>query len=361
MLGKYRIFVCDKIGSAMGMMNDGYDRYSFHAHQNNTARRLLENIESEKGETDPEFARLSKEYARDVLGWAGYAPWLVVYSAMAGGFKEGWIPDNYYGWVVVPKMSGRTGSVTAAKTLTAKLLDTDRLPDIAYYVNGLFYDTAWETIPPGGLSEHIFKHGPRIVYKTNGSGRGESVVILERDSFDAAEIRRTSGGVFQTYIGQHGFFDGIMPDSVATLRLTTVIGDNGAVSCRAAYLRIGRRADTHVKSASAVKVAVDLASGELGGKGYLADWRSLEAHPDTGFVFGGKTLPEFRKCVDFALETHRKNPLSRSIGWDVIVDAGCEVRLNEWNAGHNDIKFSEAAQGPCFADLGWEKLWRENK
>jgi hypothetical protein len=30
----------------------------------------------------------------------------------------------------------------------------------------------------------------------------------------------------------------------------------------------------------------------------------------------------------------------------------------EWNGWHNDIKFSEAADGPCFADLGWQNLWR---
>jgi hypothetical protein len=28
----------------------------------------------------------------------------------------------------------------------------------------------------------------------------------------------------------------------------------------------------------------------------------------------------------------------------------------EWNAEHNDIKFSEATQGPCFADLRWDRL-----
>jgi hypothetical protein len=31
----------------------------------------------------------------------------------------------------------------------------------------------------------------------------------------------------------------------------------------------------------------------------------------------------------------------------------------EWNGTYNDIKFSEATQGPCFADLGWERLWKE--
>jgi hypothetical protein len=31
------------------------------------------------------------------------------------------------------------------------------------------------------------------------------------------------------------------------------------------------------------------------------------------------------------------------------------VKIVEWN-GHTDIKFSEAATGPCFLGLGWERL-----
>jgi hypothetical protein len=31
------------------------------------------------------------------------------------------------------------------------------------------------------------------------------------------------------------------------------------------------------------------------------------------------------------------------------------VQVMEWNGFHNDIKFSEATQGPCFADLGFQK------
>ena len=54
-------------------------------------------------------------------------------------------------------------------------------------------------------------------------------------------------------------------------------------------------------------------------------------------------------------------PFARSVGWDVVVDSDDEVRVLEWNAGHNDIKFSEATQGPCFSDMGWETLWRSRR
>jgi hypothetical protein len=58
------------------------------------------------------------------------------------------------------------------------------------------------------------------------------------------------------------------------------------------------------------------------------------------------------------LSLHEKLPFARTIGWDVVVDQHENVAVMEWNGWHNDIKFSEAADGPCFADLGWQNLWR---
>jgi hypothetical protein len=51
-------------------------------------------------------------------------------------------------------------------------------------------------------------------------------------------------------------------------------------------------------------------------------------------------------------------PFTRVIGWDIIVDSMEKPVIMEWNGRHNDIKFSEAATGPNFADLGWQELWK---
>jgi hypothetical protein len=47
-------------------------------------------------------------------------------------------------------------------------------------------------------------------------------------------------------------------------------------------------------------------------------------------------------------------PFTSIIGWDVAVDENHNVKVMEWNGDHNDIKFSEATQGACFSDRGWE-------
>jgi len=329
----------------------------FHRLLNAEAELLLKNIESERGKIDQKLKKRAQEYACEVLGWAGYAPWLKVYSAMTGEFKEGWMPDNYYGWVVVPKMKGAYGEIAKIKPLAEKLLNTDRLPNIAYYVNGLFFSPEWEVLAPETVEKYIFKHDSRLVYKTDHSSQGKGVHFLTKETFNVEKIRKTGNGVFQKYINQHDFFKELMPNSVATLRLTSVVEDDGSVSCRAAYLRMGRNEDTHVKSATAVKVPIDLKTGKLYEKGYLTDWRSIDRHPDTNTLFAGKEMPKFHECVSYVIKTHQEVSYCRSIGWDLIVDNNEEIQLMEWNGTCNDIKFSEATQGPCFADLGWEKLW----
>jgi hypothetical protein len=67
-------------------------------------------------------------------------------------------------------------------------------------------------------------------------------------------------------------------------------------------------------------------------------------------------IPAFRDCVDTVLQLHGKIPFARCIGWDIAVDESGQVQVMEWNGEHNDVKFSEATQGPCFLDLNWELL-----
>lgn len=345
-----------KLKSVLKNIISERQRNKYHQKHKLEAETLLKSIEHEKGKISKTIKKLTKEYASDVLGWSGFAPWLDVYSAIAGEFKEGWIPDNYYGMIVVPKLKGLYGMITEAKSLTSKILFTDSLPDIAYYVNGLFFSKLWEIIPKESVEEYLFINDSLIVYKVDKSKQGKGIYFFKRENYNNEKIYKMGNGVFQKYIEQHKFFEEIMPNSVATLRLTSIIDNNGKASCRAAYLRIGRSEDTHVKSSNAIKVPVELSSGKLYKKGYLSNFQSINYHPDTNFTFEGKIIPKYNDCVDFILKTHQKAPYCRSIGWDITVNKKENIQLMEWNGLHNDIKFSEATQGPCFADLGWEKL-----
>jgi hypothetical protein len=331
-------------------------RYKFHLGHGAEAARVLRTLERYSGKTDPSLLKLADTYARDVFGHAIYAPWLRVYTAFSGTFKEGWIPDNYYGTVVVPSMKGGYGKISGLKPLTRLIFDSDAFPDVAYFANGLFLTPQNTVVPEREIADVVFQRSEKIVFKLDGFGQGKGVFIFDKQTFGIAAIKSLGNGVIQRFIRQHSVFDRFASKAVATLRFTTVVDDFGAISIRACYLRLGRAGDTHIHTGSEICVAVNLSTGELARQGYTADWRPTEGHPDSGTPFSGVKIPAFSKCVQTVLELHKKILFARCIGWDLTVDVHENVQVMEWNGEHNDVKFSEATQGPCFSDLNWERL-----
>jgi hypothetical protein len=335
-----------------------YKLFKYHQRHIKLAKKALRTLEAQKGQLNPNFIRLSNEYANDVLGWENYAPWLYVYCAVAGCFKEGWIPDNYYGKIVVPKISGDYEEVSGLKPLTNKLFKTTLFPDIAYFINGLWFSKDFEPLPKSHLISILFEESEKVVFKLDNSLRGRGVYIFDENTLDLDKIPFLGNGVFQQYIQQHPFFEEFMPSSVATIRVTSVIDHNGNPAVRACFLRLGRSSDSHVQATSEVDISVNLETGKFQSWGYLANWLPIQKHPDTNVKFENKELPNIKECFSIVTELHKKLPFARAIGWDLIIDKKGDIKIMEWNAGHNDIKFSEATVGPCFADLGWELLWR---
>ena len=331
----------------------------FHRIHRVQAMSIHRTIQRSIGPTNRIDLNRADAYAREVLGHSHYAPWLYVYTALAGCFKEGWIPDNYYGHVVVPKLKGGYGKASSLKSLQSGIFGEEAFPDVAYFANGLFFLPGNAVIAPDLVARRLFAEHESLVFKVDNSLQGKGIYFVDRTTFDVRKIKALGNGVFQERIAQHEVLSQFARRSVATLRLTTAVSDEGAVSVRACYLRIGRDSDTHVQSTTHVRIPVDCATGELSPDGYLTDWTVVREHPDSKVRFAGVTIPAFADCLKTVLDHHKKVPFARCVGWDVAVDYDERVKLMEWNAEHNDIKFSEATQGPCFADLRWERLIRE--
>ncbi len=333
--------------------------WRFQRYHRLQATSVLRTLETYRGRTNPIDLKRADAYARDVLGHSCYAPWLHVYSAVAGRFKEGWIPDNYYGRIVVPSVNGKYGRTSNLKSLQRATFNSDAFPDVAYFANGLFIAPDGTPIAPNSLARHLFAECDSLVFKVDDSLQGKGIFFFDRRTFDLEKVKALGNGVFQKKIAQHETLARFAPGSVATLRVTTAVNDAGIASMRSCYLRLGRIADTHVQATSNLRVSVDCATGELAEEGYLTNWTVIRAHPDSNIPFAGARIPAFADCLRTVLQHHAKVPYVRCVGWDVAVDEEGGVKLMEWNGGHNDIKFSEATHGPCFADLGWDRLARK--
>lgn len=326
---------------------------------NGRALKALKTIESYRGKINPKFRKLSDEYATEVLGNEAYAPWLYVYSAFQNGFEDGWIPDNYYGKEVVPKLNGDYGKTADRNFITPLLFSKVKTLDVAYFINGKFCTPNSDILDPKDVKEQLFEKHDKLVYKLENSKRGKGVFILDKSNFnpDTYLTNRYNAGVFQKFIQQHPFFAEFTDNSVATIRVTTASDSLGNISAKAAYIRFGRNKDTHIMSNSAVSVPINIETGELYSEGYI-NWVETDAHPDSKVKFSNKIIPYFSLCVDKAIEMHKVIPFMGCLGWDLTVDNLEKVQLIEVNAINNGIKFSEATTGPCFRNLNWENLWK---
>jgi Sugar-transfer associated ATP-grasp len=321
------------------------------------ARNSLQGLVARYGPFPDTVRHQCDLYATEVLGHKRFAPWLYVYAYVAGGFKEGWIPDNYYDECVLPHTSGAYGEVSTLRALNSRLFDAEEFPDVAAAVNGVIVDRQGLPIPEAQLIDALFAEGDRVVFKRDGSQSGVGIVMLDRAGLDLGKVRALGSGVFQSFIRQHPVFSRLSNSrSVATIRLTTASDDNGDVRLRAAYLRLGRADDGHVRSASEVRIAIDRETGALSAMGYMPDWMRVDRHPDANEPFAGQSIPNFKECVRVVLRCHERLRFVRCVGWDLCVDEAEKVKLIEWNGGHNGIKFSEAVEGPCFADLNWQRF-----
>lgn len=323
------------------------------------AARALTSIESASGPLPQHLRAQADTYAADVLGSKKYAPWLYVYCALNGEFREGWIPDNYYMSVVLPAIEGPYAGLSDMRSMTTRIFGPQKeIPDTGYIVKGRLLNPQLEQVTAlDEFTDLVFAGSDRVAFKADASERGRGVQILNRDSFTHA-VDSLPDGVVQPFIDQHETFAAIAPKSVGTLRMTSVLEPDGRATVRSAYMRFGRDTEDHVISDSNIRATLDLTTGAFKPTGYSVDWREIDRHPDSGAVFAGNEVPSYAACRETVERLHQLLPVVPSIGWDLTVARDGSVQILEWNSGHNDIKFSEATAGPCFGGLGWEHLGR---
>jgi hypothetical protein len=299
------------------------------------------------------------DYARDILGDERHAYWLRVYSALNKEFREGWIPDTYFGMIVVPRTKGKAGQTIGRNCLGRNFFSEECSPNLGAIINGVLIDATGQMLSVADAVRRWSAKSDRLVIKRDGSNQGRDVEVLDSDMLLTRPDLLRSDAVLQRYINQHPSLVEFH-DSVATLRLTTVVNTSGEVELRAAYLRFGVASDSIVRSASQVRCVVSLLSGALSDRGFLPDWSSTAVHPSSGRAFGGYVVPSFGDATHLVRELHTRVPFLGSLGWDVSIDRDGRVWVLEVNTMHHDIKFSEATTGPCFQGLNWESLWKHD-
>ncbi len=288
----------------------------------------------------------------------GFFPLAETFTAYQQEFKEGWIPDNYFGRVVCPKINGDFRNLSNLKTLSRRILQTDAIPDLAYYINNIWTSSYGEVLPKSEVIKFLFSDRKFVFLKRNYSFQGKGILKLNREKFENLDLQELGDFVIQEPIQQADWFDQIVTGSVATLRITTVKPIGGKAENRLSTLRVGRISNEYINTKDSIRILLDLETGALSPKVFDYDYNIYEKHPDTGFSFYGHTLPEYEAAVKLCEKLHDQVGMFQVIGWDVVINQKGQVQVMEWNTDHPGLTFSEMATGPLFKGLGWENLWK---
>lgn len=186
-----------------------------------------------------------------------------------------------------------------------------------------------------GDFEHIFDKRSKIFIKPCSGQLGQGSFTIEKkqdviylngrtcEYEDFIQKIRHGDWIVQDYITQHSGLLNLNPSSVNTIRLQTVISEEGEIVPFGALLRIGRNGqfvDNWAKGG--IAVGIDMGTGTLMKYGYLKPvfgTRPLTVHPNTQIPFEGYSIPFFFETVSLAKKLHSNLYRCHSVGWDIAI------------------------------------------
>ena len=292
-----------------------------------------------------------KEYSAGRFGTPGYWPWLAYYAEMRGEFLEGWLPIDYYRFHLLPKWN-QLSEVSLYKTYDYQLFGDFAVKPVAVKISGQWYNSDYEPLFEGHLSERLKDYGDEVVIKTDGGRGGHDTQFVATHEFNTDQLDVNSNYVIQPAIKQHEEMALFSGNSVNTIRIITFRTDEGPLKSVLTYIRFGR-GESRVDNTSSGGLYANIdSSGYICSDGYRGMGLITEAkHPEHGFAYQGMKIPGFAKAVESCVAAHKRFPFTRIIGWDVCVEATGEVRLLEWNARRPLIWTLEPLFGPHFKGL----------
>lgn len=135
---------------------------------------------------------------------------------------------------------------------------------------------------------------------------------------------------------QHPRLNELYPHAINTIRLVTVISDEG-IETLGAVLRVGvddSRVDNW--SAGGIMIPIDLENECLTRFGFYKPEIGIKTdrHPNTQFVFSNFHVPYLSDAVETAIYLHRLMKGIHSIGWDIAITDSGPVFIegnDQWN------------------------------
>lgn len=142
--------------------------------------------------------------------------------------------------------------------------------------------------------------------------------------------------VLEEIIQQHPKVSSIYPDSINTVRIVTIVDDEGEPHVICAYFRIGNGKYVDNFNSGGMVTPVNEETGEVLDKALDKKKNLYECHPVTKTTIKGFLFPDWNKAIELVKKASKVVPEMRYIGWDVCFtpDGPILVEGNEF-PGHD--------------------------
>ncbi len=177
------------------------------------------------------------------------------------------------------------------------------------------------------LRERILAEHEKLVFKDATGNCGASVKIVATQELSASELtqwmQESGFDMAETYIQQHPQMQALSPSGVNTVRIFTLIDEQGVYRVLGSRLRISVDSPVDNLAAGNLAASIDEKTGVVDGPGVYSDiTRKPETvHPVTAIPIQGFQIPFWPETLQLVEKASRHHPKNRSVGWDVAVTA----------------------------------------
>ena len=293
-----------------------------------------------------------KRYAKKRFGRKSYWSGLAQYAEIRGEFVEGWIPYDYFRFVLMPKLSPKPAIDMAFKTFDYQLFGDFAVKPLFLVISGIYFDSDLKFVSQDQLRSFMTTYDDEIVIKEASGWGGMQVRVMHASKFTTDLLKKGTDYVIQPYVKQHKVLNDLYPHSVNTLRVNTFLNKDGSVSVKAVAIRFGAdggRVDN--VSSGGQPLFLDL-TGKSDAVTYdPANWTETgDRHKNTGYRYADLEIPMFGEVLEKCKKAHLKFPYVRLVAWDICIDHTGEPKLIEWNLDNPEFGSLEARFGPFWPD-----------
>lgn len=165
------------------------------------------------------------------------------------------------------------------------------------------------------------QHGSYIV-KPRASGRGEGVYISRYISDDICKneyrVLCEEDAIVEEIIRQHDALNALYPDSVNTIRVASVLTDDGVILLNSC-MRIGNGGVIDNFCQGGMTAQIDFETGRIETPAVDKEHNVYEKHPITGTPFVGYQLPHWDLLKQTLKEMALVDPDAVFVGWDMAI------------------------------------------